>query len=92
MPLTLASRVSPAPDLAFRDIGGEGVLLDLASGTYFGLNRLGTRAWTLLAGGLSLAELHARLHGEFEVSLDVLEHDLLAWAGALLERRLIVEQ
>jgi hypothetical protein len=91
MALTLASRVSPAPDLAFRDIGGEGVLLDLTSGTYFGLNRLGTRAWVLLAEGRSLADLHAQLASELDVTRETLERDLLTWAGTLLEQRLLVE-
>ena len=43
------TRVELRDEVAFRELNGEGVLLDLVSGTYFGLNEVGARLWTLLS-------------------------------------------
>ena len=40
----------PAPDVVVRDLDGEAVVLDLATGTYFGLNDAGTRIWLPSSG------------------------------------------
>ena len=71
-PLSLADSVAISEDVVFRDIAGETVLLDLSSGTYFGLNETGARIWNLLQHGGSLRQV-------FDVALpeyDVLPHDL----------------
>ena len=36
-------------DVVSREVGGEAVLLNLATGTYFGLDGVGTEIWNLLA-------------------------------------------
>lgn len=38
----------PSPEVAYEPVPGGGVLLDLRSEVYFGLNRLGARVWELL--------------------------------------------
>ena len=45
---TLKDVITISPDVAFRDLDGEAVLLNLATGTYFGLNEMGTRMWHLI--------------------------------------------
>ena len=40
-----------------RVVGSEIVLLDLTSGTYFGLDAVGARIWQLIAAGQSLAKI-----------------------------------
>lgn len=47
--VTLASRVRINDDVMFQELQGEAVLLSLASGTYFGLDRMGTRIWQLFS-------------------------------------------
>ena len=42
-------RLACAPDILSRILDGEAVLLDLASGTYFGLNPVGSRVWELIS-------------------------------------------
>ena len=44
-----------SPDVVFRDLEGEAVILDLASGTYFGLNEVGTRVWRMVDEGRDAA-------------------------------------
>ncbi len=46
-----------SPDVVFRDLDGEAVILDLVSGTYFGLNEVGTRVWRLVDEGRDAAQI-----------------------------------
>ena len=89
MALSLSSKLLPAEDVAFREISRQGVLLDLESGTYYGLNGVGARAWALLLDGCDLAEIHRRLLTEYDVDAVVLEQDLLAWGDQLLRNGLV---
>lgn len=82
-----AYRVSP--DAVFRDLDGESVILDLASGTYYGLNEVGTRIWTFVAEGLDEEAMAAALTREYEVSLDDARLHVGRLLADLLERRLI---
>lgn len=91
MPLTLFTTLVPSGDVAFREIAREGVLLDLESGTYYGLNGVGTRAWALVQDGRDLRAVHAQLILEYDVDANVLEADLIAWAEQLLRDGLVRE-
>ncbi len=44
--ISCEARISP--DVLFRELAGEAVLLDLKSQRYFGLGEVGTRIWQLL--------------------------------------------
>jgi hypothetical protein len=82
-PLSLDDRVTIDSEVLFREIGDEGVLLDLTRGTYYGLNGVGTRIWTLLAETPRLADVHRRILAEYDVDASVLQRDLLRLADAL---------
>ena len=59
-----------------RELADEAVLLDLETGTYYGLNATGRRVWELLATGLTLAATLAAMESELEVSRATLEADV----------------
>lgn len=86
---TLASRVRLKPEVLFQDLQGEAVLLDLQSGTYFGLNPLGTRIWQLFAEHETLSALAAALTDEYDVAPERCAADLLELIGDLAQRGLI---
>ena len=93
MTATLATRALPSPDVLFQNLGGEAVLLDLKTETYFGLNPVGTRMWELItAGEGSLGEAVDTLLGEFDVGRERLQTDLLRLAGELAAAGLVVLQ
>jgi hypothetical protein len=71
-----AVRVRVAKDVVFRDVSGEAVLLNLATGTYFGLNEVGTRIWNLLLEHESVDDVVSRLLTEFDVKEEVVRSDL----------------
>ena len=88
-PVTLASRVSASDDVLVQEVGGEVVLLDLASERYFGLDPVGTRIWTLLPDCSNLDAVLAQLCAEFDAPREQIESDLLALANSLAEAGLV---
>ena len=82
------SCVVPASVMA-REVGDELVILDVTSGTYFGLDPVGARIWQLLSAGLRLTDAVDVLIGEYEVERSQLESDLVALAGKLLDQGLL---
>lgn len=89
MNLTLAQRAEPSSDVLFQEVGGEAVLLNLASERYFGLDPIGTRIWNLLGTDARLQHAHAALCAEYDVDPARLETDLLTLVDQLAEAGLI---
>ena len=78
-------------DVVAREVGGEMVLLDLASGTYFGLGAVGGRVWEQLSqGDASLAQLAELIEAEFDAPRDVIEQDLAELLGQLVDKQLAI--
>jgi hypothetical protein len=63
-------------DVMFRILGGEAVLLNLASGTYFGLDEVGTRMWQLMSEHGSTDKVVEIMLEEYEVEESLLQSDL----------------
>jgi hypothetical protein len=72
-----------------RTVGDETVILDLATGTYFGLDPVGARIWELLGEGMTLAEVCDRMLEEYEVAREELERDTLKLAQDLAAQGLV---
>ena len=87
--MNLYDKVTIPPQVMARAVGAETVILDLVSGTYFGLDPIGAHIWQLLGDGKSLAEVCAAMQLSHEVSSTDIERDVLALAKALQEQRLI---
>jgi hypothetical protein len=89
MNLTLSQRAQPAADVLFQDVGGESVLLKLASENYFGLDAIGTRIWILLTEDAGLKRAFDTILDEYEVEPDVLKRDMLALIERMAEAGLV---
>jgi Coenzyme PQQ synthesis protein D (PqqD) len=76
-PVSIENSVVLSKDAVFRDLDGEAVILDLASGGYFGLNPVGTRIWQLIEQHGRLQIVLDELIREYESAPDDLERDLL---------------
>lgn len=87
VPSSASVRISD--DAIFREIDGEAVVLNLATGMYYGLNAVGTRAWQLLAELGSVDAVCARLTAEFDTDDDTVAADLRRLVAELAERRLV---
>ena len=88
MPLSLDDELTIAPDVMFRNLNDEAVLLDLKSGTYFGLNDVGARTWQLILEHGRLSQVLDALLLEYELDRGVGQRDLLALATQLVARQL----
>lgn len=81
-----------AGDVVSREVAGEMVLLDLTSGTYFGLNSVGARVWERLnEGPSSISELARLIESEFDAPYEQIERDVIDLARNLAENALIRE-
>jgi hypothetical protein len=81
----LSQRVILSPEAMFQEIGGEGVILDLKSDSYFGLDEVGVRLWQLLQANPSLQSACDTLLSEYEVEQAQLEQDLVRLVDQLVE-------
>jgi Coenzyme PQQ synthesis protein D (PqqD) len=73
------------------DLGGEAIVLDVARGTYFGLDAVGARVWSLLQQARTLPELRDAIVREFDVDPDRCEADLLTFVRQLRLHGLVEE-
>jgi hypothetical protein len=74
------------------DLQGEAVILNLKSGTYFGLNSLGTRIWELIREPVRVSDVHQQLLQEYEVDAGLCEAELLLFLNQLQTNDLIKVQ
>ena len=87
--MDLDTRLAIPPQVMSRLVGDETVLLDLASGMYFGLDGVGQRIWESVGAGHTLGEIAALIAAEFEVDEARAQADALAFAGELVSRGLL---
>ena len=83
------TQVALSPDLAVADLGDEAVILDPASGTYFGLNEVASRILALAREETTVGEIVDRLIDEFEVDRSILAADVTAFVQDLARRGMI---
>ena len=88
--MKLSDKVTVPEQVLARQVGDETVMLDLANGTYFGLDPVGARIWQLLREGRTLEEVCEAMAGEYEVTRDDIERDVMSLVEELANRGLIV--
>jgi hypothetical protein len=81
--------VRATPNTLYRDLVGEGVLLQLDSGEYFGLDEVGNRVWQLIAEVGNLDDIRERMLADFDVERDVLSADLDQFVSEMVEKHLV---
>ena len=87
---SLRDSVDVHPDVVWREIEGEIVLLHLTTGLYYGLDEIGAAIWRhLMEAGMSLETVRDRLIAEFEGDPAAIERDLLELVARLSDARLL---
>ena len=81
--------LSPSPDVQSTSMEDETVLLDLSTGRYYTLNRLGSIIWEHCTGHSTISDIHAVLCDRFEVSSDRALDDLVALINQLVKDGLL---
>ncbi len=82
-------RIEVSKEVLSRILDGEAVLLDLASGTYFGLNEVGSEIWKILGAGATVGETINQIVAQFEVDAGTARRDLEELLGELRSRGLV---
>jgi hypothetical protein len=78
-----------SPDALYREIGGEAVMLHLASSTCFGLDPAGVRIWQLLDEGQNEQGIRTAPGGEYKTDVVQLEHDVSRFLRQLREAGMV---
>ena len=76
-------------DVVSRDLNGEAVLLNLETGSYYGLDPVGTRMWELLSSLESVPEVVTALQAEYDVDEARLQQDLHRMIAELEDQGLL---
>jgi hypothetical protein len=88
-PVPYDKRLSITPDTLINVIDGESVILNMKSESYYGLDQIGTRMWTLLTTSDSIQTAYQQLLTEYDVSADVLRKDLNDFIDKLMTKGLL---
>jgi hypothetical protein len=87
--ISTASHVRISDDALFQELQGEAVLLDLKTGVYFGLDRVGTRIWQLLGEHELLSDVVEVMLKEYDVPEQRCTEDLVALVQRLSDNGLL---
>ncbi len=71
------------------EVRGEAVILDIPSGTYYGLDAIGLRIWQLIQEPASLEFVLETLLSEYEVERSHCERDLVEYIENLSKKGLV---
>lgn len=75
--ILLDSVVVTARDQLSCDLTGEAAILDIKTGTYYGLDPIGARIWNLIQNPKQVKEVLGVLLAEYDVETDRCEKELL---------------
>lgn len=83
--------LAPSADAVESAVGDETIILHLKNGTYFGLDSMGTRIWTLLKDGMEPVAICERLAADTGTDCKVVETDVRQFLGDLEANDIVVE-
>ncbi len=89
MSIPFTVRVRVPDDVLVSELDGESVLLKLKSESYFGLDEIGTRIWTLLLESDSVQAAYDAVLSEFDVDADELRDNLTEFVDRLIQQGLL---
>jgi hypothetical protein len=89
MILSTNSIVVAAGDQISSDLAGEIVMLNLKNGSYYGLDGVGARVWSLIQSPQPVAAVRDAIIAEYAVDPDRCESDLLVLLDELAAAELV---
>jgi hypothetical protein len=93
--LTLDSVCVPSDDVVAREIEGEIIIVPLVAGIgdaddeLYTLNETAHELWNRLDGERTLGQVAAELEEEFAAPLEDIQADVVGFASAMAERRIL---
>ena len=87
--MELKSKLKISKNVLFREIDDEAVLLNLQSGIYFGLDKVGTEIWRWIGEDGRLDKILDKMTRHYDVAPRTAGPDLLELAGHLKKHGLV---
>jgi hypothetical protein len=87
--LTKATSICAILDHVSSDLDGETIVLNLASGHYFGLEGVGGDVWELLQQPITLQEICTEILQRYDVEPSACENDVTALITELISEGLV---
>ncbi len=83
------SKICAVKDQVSSNLGNETVILHVKTGSYYGLNEVGTRIWHLIQEPKPFTAVRDVILSEYNVEKNQLENDLKTLFNNLLKKGLI---
>jgi hypothetical protein len=87
--ISLTSTVRQSANQVSCDLSGDAAILDLKTGTYYSLDAVGARIWSLIGKPKTVEEIRDTLTAEYDVTSGRCESDLYALLEKLANKGLI---
>jgi len=84
-----ATTLARPTNLVASEIDGEAVILDIDSGQFFQLNKIGSRIWDALATPKTMRELCRLMQDAFDVDPETCRHDIAGFVGQMTHHGLV---
>ena len=78
-------------EVAWRDLDGEAVILDLKTDTYFSLDKIGTKIWNKMIKKSEVKDLVSLITSSYDVPAKEAEKDVRELISSLEKTGLILE-
>lgn len=88
--MTLQTHYSIPSSIMLQVVDDEVLLFNSANGQFFTINEVGAGMWEVMQDYTALTDVLNELKNYFNVPLDQLTNDLLAFGESLVEQNLIV--
>lgn len=89
--VNLDQRLQPREnEVAAKVIDGEAIIINLANGVYYSMDKVGALIWEMIEGRHSLAEMVEIISRRYAVSSEQAESDVRRLTEELLEETLVV--
>jgi hypothetical protein len=75
--------------VAAKVIDGEAIIMNLSSGMYYSMDKVGAHVWSLIEEARTLADIASTISGRYGVSREMAEADLERLVSELLAENLV---
>lgn len=86
---TLATRVQQNAEIIAMEMDGEAVLLNLETAHYYGMPKVSSRIWSLIAEPHTIGEVCDSLMQQFDVDRETCEKEVMQFVKVLRHQGLI---
>ena len=87
--VTIDSVFARNNELTTVELDGGLVVLSLAAGSYFGLNRVASEIWNMLSEPCRVSQIFDALANGYDVDKDALARDVIPFLQSLVDHRLV---